>query len=547
MLTSLATTTAAAASMTTAVTTTTAAAADMTMTVAATVTTATTAACTRYFTVYIHVFIHGTMVVQTNLYTAGRAFNNTPATSTIPAAKSEFLPFCRKIKCVFETVNAPTRRTKPEVLAPAGNLDTLKTAIDFGADAVYCGGKEFGMRSAPKNFSLEDFADGVAYAHERGARLFVTCNVLPTSDEVEDLNRYMAQLDEIGVDALIVSDIGVLMSARQVAPNTELHVSTQAGVTNYQAANAFVALGASRVVLARELDLASIAQIRANVPSEVEIEAFVHGSMCMAFSGRCLISQHVSGRDANHGDCVQSCRWKYHVAEERNPNTFFPVEVTGDGTFIFNSEDMNLLEHVHDILDAGVTSLKIEGRAKSAYYVAAMANAYKCAVNEYMVQRGFEDSTGNELRPFTHSVVKDDDGVRVAEQPPVSLPAWLAAEPFKVTRREYSTGFYYPEEPASENIVTGGYINEWRWLGTVVRYSEAEQRVYLQAKNKITPGTDIEFLAPASAPITVHVPERGLLDADGKSVEMINHPTREFSIPCQSVIPAGAYIRARVR
>lgn len=432
------------------------------------------------------------------------------------------------------------RRTKPEVLAPAGSLETLKTAIDFGADAVYAGGKAFGMRAAPKNLSLEDFEEAVAYAHARGARVFVTCNILPNNDEVAEMNQYMGQLGEIGVDALIVSDIGVLMAAKQVAPRTEVHISTQAGITNFQAANAFHALGASRVVLARELDLEAIRGIRANVPAELEIEAFVHGSMCMAFSGRCLISQHTTGRDANHGDCAQSCRVKYHVVEEKRPNDYFPVEVTDNGTFIFNSQDMNVLTHIDEILDAGITSLKIEGRAKSAYYVAAMANAYKSAVNEYMVAREFETPEGRLIAPFTPAAPGQT-------RPAVEFSPWLHEEPNKVTHREYSTGFYYPDAPASESVVRGGYINEWRWVGTVTRYDAAAGRVYLHAKNKITPGTYIEFMFPGSAPLVHRVPEDGILDADGMWVSEINRPAHEFSLPLDRPVPAGAMIRTRMR
>lgn len=430
------------------------------------------------------------------------------------------------------------RRLKPEVLAPAGSLATLKTAIDFGADAVYCGGQAFGMRAAPKNFSLEDFEHAVDYAHERGARVFVTCNILPHSDEVAAMNEYMGQLGEIGVDALIVTDIGVLMAARSVAPHTDIHISTQAGVTNYQAAQALAQLGATRVVLARELDLEAIRMLRANVPDDLEIEAFVHGSMCMAFSGRCLISQHTTGRDANHGDCVQACRYKYHVVEEKTPGQFIPVDVTDQGTFLFNSQDMNMVEHVADVIDAGVTSLKIEGRAKSAYYVAAMANAYKCAVNEYMIQRGFEDKQGNNLQEFH---------LPCSSAPSVRLPEWIGREPYKVTHREYSTGFYYSDRPASEAIVTGGYINDWRWLGDVRSYSAAEGRLYILAKNKITPGMPIEFLVPGRTPIAFTVPAAGLWDEKGHDVQEINYPAHEFSFPCSLAIPAGSMIRAKVR
>lgn len=463
---------------------------------------------------------------------------------------------------------------KPEVLAPAGSLSTLKTAIDFGADAVYAGGKQFGMRSAPKNLSLADFAAGVAYAHERGARVYATCNILPSSDEVPAMNAYMGQLADIGVDALIVSDIGVLLAARRIAPQVELHVSTQAGVTNYQAANALAELGASRVVLARELSLADIRAVRAQVPAALEIEAFVHGSMCMAFSGRCSLSKYAAGRDANKGDCIQPCRWKYHVVEEQRPGEFLPVVGNEQGTFIFSSQDMNMLEHVDKVLDAGVTSLKIEGRAKGAYYVAAMANAYQTAVHQALAARAH----GETFR----------------------LPAWLAAEPFKVTHREYSTGFYFPQRPAVQTEQRGGYINEWRWLGTVLAYDAAAQRVRIFARNKIMPGMEIEFLLPGGlAPISYRVPgaaaagmeavraanatgadaagsadavagagvtscaadgagvsdgplDLALRDAEGGCVTAINNPAHEFSLPLPRALIApggklaGAMIRARM-
>lgn len=301
------------------------------------------------------------------------------------------------------------RRNKPEVLAPAGNLRGLKTAVDYGADAVYCGGKAFGMRSAPKNLSLEDFEEGARYAHERGARVYVTFNVLPRNNEVEAMHEYLGQLKDTGVDALIVSDIGVMLMAKRIAPNLELHVSTQAGVTNYQAANAFYELGARRVVLAREMDLQAVRDIRARIPDDLDIECFVHGAMCMAFSGRCLFSNYLTGRDGNHGECAQPCRWKYSIVEEKRPGQYFPIEQTEEGAYLFNSQDMNMLAHIDDLIDSGATSLKIEGRSKSAYYIAAMTNAYKTAVNEYMVQRGFEDAQGNVLEPFHDRVIRPSD------------------------------------------------------------------------------------------------------------------------------------------
>ncbi|MBW3092145.1 U32 family peptidase [Bifidobacterium sp. 82T10] len=300
-------------------------------------------------------------------------------------------------------------RRKPEVLAPAGNLRGLKTAVDFGADAVYCGGKAFGMRSAPKNLSLEDFEEGARYAHERGARVYVTLNVLPRNAEVEAMREYIGQLKDTGIDAMIVTDIGVMMMAHQIAPDVELHVSTQAGVTNYGAAQALYEFGARRVVLAREMDLQAVRDIRARIPDDMDIECFVHGAMCMAFSGRCLFSNYLTGRDGNHGECAQPCRWKYSIVEEKRPGQYFPIEQTEEGAYLFNSQDMCMLDHIDDLIDSGATSLKIEGRSKSAYYIAAMTNAYKIAVNEYMVQRGFESAGGDVLKPFHDRVIREGD------------------------------------------------------------------------------------------------------------------------------------------
>ncbi|TPF86860.1 collagenase [Bifidobacterium sp. UTCIF-37] len=300
-------------------------------------------------------------------------------------------------------------RRKPEVLAPAGNLRGLKTAVDYGADAVYCGGKAFGMRSAPKNLSLEDFEEGARYAHERGSRVYVTLNVLPRNAEVEAMRDYIGQLKDTGIDAMIVTDIGVMMMAHQIAPDVELHVSTQAGVTNYGAAQALYEFGARRVVLAREMDLEAVRDIRARIPDDMDIECFVHGAMCMAFSGRCLFSNYLTGRDGNHGECAQPCRWKYSIVEEKRPGQYFPIEQTEEGAYLFNSQDMCMLEHIDDLIDSGATSLKIEGRSKSAYYIAAMTNAYKTAVNEYMVQRGFETADGTVLQPFRDRVIRESD------------------------------------------------------------------------------------------------------------------------------------------
>ena len=362
--------------------------------------------------------------------------------------------------------------------------------------------------------------------------------------------------------------LGVLMMARRIAPELELHVSTQAGVTNYAAANALYELGARRVVLAREMDLQAVRDIRANIPDDLDIETFVHGSMCMAFSGRCLISNYLTGRDGNHGECAQPCRWKYSLVEEKRPGQVFPIEETAQGTYLFNSQDMNMMEHLDDLIDSGATSLKIEGRSKSAYYVAAMTNAYKSAVNEYMVQRGFEDAEGNELKPFRDRVIRageegtEDDGPdsvtlhadeafagmpnwdsavdegelsnrqarrtgleRQAEYaedagwkhagvhpaPPVELPDWLREEPGKVAHRDYSTGFYYPEQKVTQNTDRSAYFRDWLVVGEALEWTpEDGGRLTIMSRNKIEPGQLVEILLPGEAPLQYVVPaQRG--------------------------------------
>ncbi|RSX55034.1 collagenase [Bifidobacterium dolichotidis] len=550
----------------------------------------------------------------------------------------------------------PTRaRRRPEVLAPAGNLQGLKTAIDYGADAVYCGGKAFGMRSAPRNLSLDDFREGAAYAHARGARVYVTLNILPRNNEVSQIERYIAELAETGIDALIVTDMGIMMMAKRIAPQLELHISTQAGVTNYGAANALAELGASRVVLAREMDLQAVRDIRANIPDSLDIETFVHGSMCMAFSGRCLISNYFTGRDGNHGECAQPCRWRYSLVEEKRPGQTFPVEETKNGTYLFNSQDMNMLEHIDDLIDSGATSLKIEGRSKSAYYVAAMTNAYKTAVNAYMVQRGFEDEQGNVLRPFHDRVIRpgqeiiDDDfssatqsagrdsimahadqafggmpnpmsveqiheaetidgemdltmvkqaqnpiedteaqGAKKAQAqatkqanakmkapdlnsnrsarrqldvsdvpesdfvhaavkpaPKVVLPDWLHEEPYKVAHRDYSTGFYYPEQKVKQNNDRSSYFRDWLVVGEVLGWEDG--RVTLKSRNKIEAGQEIEFLLPGQAPLVYTAPEGGFLNEAGEPVEAINNPAHVFSMPLPTPVPVNVAIRSRTK
>ncbi|MCI1902383.1 MAG: U32 family peptidase [Bifidobacteriaceae bacterium] len=403
------------------------------------------------------------------------------------------------------------RRRNPEVLAPAGNMASFKAAVDFGADAVYMAGKIFGMRSRAKNFTPEQMQEAIRYAHARDVRVYITCNILPTNPEVDELPDYIDSVAQMGADALIVSDIGVMLTAKRVAPNLELHVSTQAGVVNYLTANELHNLGAKRVVLARELSLDAIKEIRAKTPKDLDIECFVHGSMCMAFSGRCLISEYMTGRDANHGDCAQSCRWKYSVMEEKRPGKYFPVEESDGGTYLFNSQDMNLIEHLDDLIEAGITSLKIEGRAKNAYYVATLTNAYKQATNLYL---------------------ENPDSYK--------LPQWLTEEPYKVSHREYSTGFYYPEHRVAQQTERGGYVWDWNVVGDVISWSDGV--LTFREHNKIEAGQAVEFLRPGQEPYRLKAVD--LRDENGTPVLAANHPMSVFTMACPEEVGAQMMMRS---
>ena len=271
---------------------------------------------------------------------------------------------------------------KPELLAPAGDMERLQAAVKYGADAVYLGGTMFGMRAAPANFNKEQLVEAVEYCHARGVKVYLTCNVLPRNDELAELPEFLKDAEKAGVDALIISDIGVLAMAKKYVPDMEIHISTQSGIVNYETSKAFYDMGAKRIVTARELKMTEIAEIRKNIPDDMDIECFVHGAMCVSFSGRCLISNYLVGRDANRGECAQPCRWKYTLMEEKRPGQYFPVVEDDSGTYIMNSKDMCMIEHIPEMIKAGITSFKIEGRAKSAYYVAVVVNAYRKAIDE---------------------------------------------------------------------------------------------------------------------------------------------------------------------
>lgn len=402
-------------------------------------------------------------------------------------------------------------QSRPEVLAPAGDRERLEAAIRFGADAVYLGGKLHNMRAGTPSFELGELAAAVKLAHDGGVKVYFTCNTLPRNDEIPQLEAYLLQMAETGVDAFITADIGMMMAAKRIAPGTDIHISTQAGVTNYLTANELHALGAKRVILARELPLEDIRTIRQKTSSELEIEVFVHGAICMSFSGRCLISQYMIGRDANRGDCAQPCRWAYHLMEEKRPGQYYPVFEDERGSYILNAKDICLIEDIDKLIDAGVTSLKIEGRAKSAYYVAAITNAYRSAMDLYL-----QDPAG------------------------YSLPEWLLEETRKVSHRDYTKGFLYGVPEDGQCYQSGGYIREWEIIGVVAGC--AEGRVICNQKNRFYNGDSIEALIPGGGGVAALTVE-GLQNEAGEPIEVANRATMKCSFVCDALLPEGTILR----
>lgn len=382
---------------------------------------------------------------------------------------------------------------KPELLSPAGDLERLQMALHFGADAVYLAGEMFGMRAGAGNFTPEGLRAAVKLAHTAGAAVHVTCNTLPRDDEMERLPAFLELLDDTGADAIIAADLGVITQARRYAPHVALHVSTQLGVVNSVTANALYDFGASRVVLARELHLDEIAAIRAKTPPDLELEAFVHGAMCVSFSGRCLLSNYMTGRDANRGRCAQPCRWRYGLVEAKRPGEVFEI-VEDKGTFLLNSRDMCMIEHIPELLQAGVSSLKIEGRMKSAYYVGAVTNAYRHAIDAALEHRPLDDVWRREVLQVSH--------------------------------RPYSTGFYFGEP--------GQYTSHSAYFSgaevcAIVEAMAADGRAVLTQRNKFSVGDTLELVTNDGVPIAFSAHD--LRDAAGEPIESTPHPMMRFTMP----------------
>ena len=408
-------------------------------------------------------------------------------------------------------------RRKPELLIPASSLEVLKVAVLFGADAVYIGGEVFGLRAKAKNFTMEEMAEGIRFAHEHGVKVYVTANILAHNDDLEGVEAYFQDLKKIGPDALIISDPGVYTIAEKVCPEIERHISTQANNTNYATYLFWHKLGAKRVVSARELSLEEIRQIRAHIPDDLEIETFVHGAMCISYSGRCLLSNYFTGRDANRGACTHPCRWKYAVMEESRPGEYLPVYENERGTYIFNSKDLCMIGHIPEMVEAGIASAKIEGRMKTIFYAATVVRVYREAIDRY-----YADPASYRFRP-----------------------EWLE-ELSKVSNRHFTTGFFLgrPDESA-QNYESSAYIRKYDFIGIVRSYDGETGSALIEQRNHFRVGDEIEIFGPGSASFFTPTVEE-LFDAEsGKPVEVAPHAQQMLRMKVRFPVGASYMLRRK--
>lgn len=389
--------------------------------------------------------------------------------------------------------------SRPELLIPASSLEVLKVAVIYGADAVYIGGEAFGLRAKAKNFSLEEMREGVKFAHAHEVKVFVTANILAHNRDLEGVREYFEELKTVNMDALIISDPAIFTIAKEILPDIEIHISTQANNTNYGTYNFWHSLGAKRVVTARELSLEEIKEIRANIPDDLEIETFIHGAMCISYSGRCLLSSFMAGRDANQGACTHPCRWKYAVMEESRPGEYMPVYENERGTYIFNSKDLCMIEHIPEMMEAGIDSFKIEGRMKTALYVATVARTYRMAIDDYK---------------------KSPDYYRERLD-------FYKSEIAKCTYRQYTTGFFFGKPDENTQIYDSNtYVKEYTYLGIVGEKKDGKYRI--EQRNKFSVGEEIEVMKPDGQNISVTV--KAILDEDGNPMESAPHPKQVLYI-----------------
>ena len=393
---------------------------------------------------------------------------------------------------------------RPELLIPASSIEVLKIAVIYGADAVYIGGEAFGLRAKAKNFSMEEMREGIRFAHEHEVKVYVTANILAHNDDLEGVREYFKELDSFAKeekpDALIIADPGVFMIAKEVCPDIERHISTQANNTNYETYRFWYGLGAKRVVSARELSLNEIKELRANIPDDLEIETFIHGAMCISYSGRCLLSNYFTGRDANQGACTHPCRWKYSIVEETRPNEYMPVYENERGTYIFNSKDLCMIEHIPELMESGIDSFKIEGRMKTALYVATVARTYRKAIDDYKVS---------------------------PELYKKNLP-WYLDQISNCTYRQFTTGFFFGKPSDEAQIYDNNtYLKEYTYLGIVGEQNE-EGLYRIEQRNKFSVGEEIEIMKPDGENLTVTV--KRIVDEDGADMESAPHPKQVLYI-----------------
>lgn len=400
---------------------------------------------------------------------------------------------------------------KPELLAPAGDLLKLKTAIDYGADAVYFGGKSMSLRTASLNFDYDSMAKGVDYVHSNGKKCYTALNILAHNKDLEGIYDYLDDLEQLKVDGVIVADLGLIDIIRNYKPSLNVHVSTQASVTNYATVNMLKKLGVTRVVLARELSLNEISEITKQCP-DMEIECFVHGAMCMSYSGRCLLSNFMADRASNKGDCAQPCRWEYALVEAKRPGEYMPITEDERGTYIFNSKDLCMIEHVDKLIDAGISSFKIEGRVKSEYYVAAVVKAYRTAIDDYLAGKEFNPSLIDDLK--------------------------------KVSHRYYTTGFYFGKPDSDAQVyTTNSYVRTHTLLGIVTGYDEENKELIVSQRNKFVKGEEIEILSKF-LPVSLITADY-IKDDKGNEIESAPHPQMEVRIPCPFKVEPGSFIRSQ--
>lgn len=402
---------------------------------------------------------------------------------------------------------------KPELLAPAGDLEKLKMAIIYGADAVYLGGEQFGLRKASKNFTIDEIKEGIEFAHSREKKIYITMNIVPHNEDLEGLEDYSKELYELNVDGVIVSDPGVFSVINRTVPNLPIHLSTQASATNYETIIFWYNLGIRRVVLARELSFKEIKEIISKVPKDLEIETFVHGAMCISYSGRCLLSNYMIGRDANMGDCAHACRWKYNLVEEKRPGEYFPIFEDEEGTFIFNSKDLAMIEYIPELINSGIKSFKIEGRVKSSYYVATVIRSYRMAIDEYF---------------------KDPKNYNFNEE-------WVN-EIKKASHRDFTTGFYFNKPTEEDQVYTSSsYIRKYDYVGLVLDYDEANKIATIEQRNRMFVGDKIEIFGPNKDYFTQTI--ETMWDEEGKEIEVAPHPQQIIKMKMDKLVESWDIIR----